>query len=353
MLHPRPLRTHPTIDQAELESVAFSQDVLRASPPSPEGQDPLSVAPQQSPVTASPLAITEEGSTSPEDIKFSPEAMEYDETIQTQWTTQPDMTIHDVNLSRMRYPLSHPFGFSQGNFYPHARNGMSYESNHNLMHTPQVVNSSYPRSYPGPNFNGLPTDNMSVSYPPAVLQIEPQNHYDTISEPGINDHLMQSRDDFEFQYGSNLNGEYQGGYNSSDSDFTRASTPNDDDMPPGAYGMNSGDEMVIDKEQPYAQLIYKALLQADNHTMILKDIYDWFLHYTDKATGSETKGWQNSIRHNLSMNGVSIVFPPPPAHCTRLLYLHFHLKLHAKAPHRRLKRSTNPATTHAKASCGV
>lgn len=61
---------------------------------------------------------------------------------------------------------------------------------------------------------------------------------------------------------------------------------------------------MVDKEQPYAQLIYQALLQADGHTMILRDIYDWFVKYTDKATASETKGWQNSIRHNLSMNGV-------------------------------------------------
>jgi hypothetical protein len=40
--------------------------------------------------------------------------------------------------------------------------------------------------------------------------------------------------------------------------------------------------------------------------MILRDIYEWFKNNTDKASASETKGWQNSIRHNLSMNGVCL-----------------------------------------------
>ena len=64
------------------------------------------------------------------------------------------------------------------------------------------------------------------------------------------------------------------------------------------------DRSPVDKEQPYAQLIYRALMAAPGRTMILRDIYDWFRVHTDKATDKETKGWQNSIRHNLSMNGV-------------------------------------------------
>ena len=57
--------------------------------------------------------------------------------------------------------------------------------------------------------------------------------------------------------------------------------------------------------EPYAQLIFRALKSAPGHRMVLKDIYEWFAHHTDKANnGSSSKGWQNSIRHNLSMNGV-------------------------------------------------
>ncbi|MCJ1267343.1 hypothetical protein MMC22_007228 [Lobaria immixta] len=55
--------------------------------------------------------------------------------------------------------------------------------------------------------------------------------------------------------------------------------------------------------EPYAQLIYRALKSAPGHAMVLKEIYEWFELNTDKAKNAASKGWQNSIRHNLSMNG--------------------------------------------------
>ncbi|MCJ1402061.1 hypothetical protein MMC11_005280 [Xylographa trunciseda] len=55
--------------------------------------------------------------------------------------------------------------------------------------------------------------------------------------------------------------------------------------------------------EPYAQLIYRALKSVPDHRMVLKDIYEWFEKNTDKAKNNSSKGWQNSIRHNLSMNG--------------------------------------------------
>ena len=60
-------------------------------------------------------------------------------------------------------------------------------------------------------------------------------------------------------------------------------------------------------EPPYAKLIYRALMDAPNHQMVLKDIYDWIARNTDKARDPAFKGWQNSVRHNLSMNGVRFV----------------------------------------------
>ncbi|RMD40348.1 hypothetical protein DV735_g4778, partial [Chaetothyriales sp. CBS 134920] len=54
--------------------------------------------------------------------------------------------------------------------------------------------------------------------------------------------------------------------------------------------------------KPYARLIYEALLEAPGHRMMLRDIYDWFEKNTTKPRESGTNGWQNSIRHNLSMN---------------------------------------------------
>lgn len=61
--------------------------------------------------------------------------------------------------------------------------------------------------------------------------------------------------------------------------------------------------------EPYAQLIYRALRDAPGYGMVLKDIYDWFEKNTDKAKNPLSKGWQNSIRHNLSMNGVRSQLP--------------------------------------------
>jgi hypothetical protein len=57
-------------------------------------------------------------------------------------------------------------------------------------------------------------------------------------------------------------------------------------------------------DAPYAQLLYSAFLCHPRHAMTLQEIYEWFRENTKKGEDGK-KGWQNSIRHNLSMNGVS------------------------------------------------
>jgi hypothetical protein len=64
-----------------------------------------------------------------------------------------------------------------------------------------------------------------------------------------------------------------------------------------------GEEPAAD--EPYAKLIYRALMSAPNHSMVLQEIYQWFRENTVKGS-SDTKGWMNSIRHNLSMNAVRL-----------------------------------------------
>ena len=59
-----------------------------------------------------------------------------------------------------------------------------------------------------------------------------------------------------------------------------------------------------DGNPPYAKLIYQALMDAPEHKLVLRDIYAWIAQNTDKAKNPMNKGWQNSVRHNLSMNGV-------------------------------------------------
>ena len=61
------------------------------------------------------------------------------------------------------------------------------------------------------------------------------------------------------------------------------------------------------KEEPYAKRIYRCLINAPGHTMVLRDIYEWFIMNTEKGKEPEASGWKNSIRHNLSMNKVGLV----------------------------------------------
>ena len=65
---------------------------------------------------------------------------------------------------------------------------------------------------------------------------------------------------------------------------------------------------VQDDEIPYAQLIYKALMSVPSKTMILSEIYRYFRENIPRFAKTRTKGWQNSIRHNLSMNGVRFFY---------------------------------------------
>jgi hypothetical protein len=224
-----------------------------------------------------------------------------------QWSTQPFSLVNRSVQNNSDYHMHVPFAPSAGDFYNYAQNSLSYNSNNSdLAYASQYLSPSCPRTCHGLDHTGLANDvGMSESYPPAAYQIEPQRHHNLtpLSDPGMNDHLMQMRNDYDQHYGAHMKLLDASGYSSPYSDMTRASTPNDDvsRYPNEHVGQ---DDNTIDKEQPYAQLIYQALLQADGHTMILRDIYDWFIKYTDKAAASETKGWQNSIRHNLSMNGV-------------------------------------------------
>lgn len=146
---------------------------------------------------------------------------------------------------------------------------------------------------------GLPPScprSLVTSLPPSLYQMGPQQPYEGIDlSQSPNHNLMQLDTEYE-DYPRPISEDmtaYSTPYNS-----TRSSTPNE------GSPLLPRDEGVFDKDRPYAQLIFDALKQAPNHTMILRDIYDWFRKNTDKALDKDTKGWQNSIRHNLSMNGV-------------------------------------------------
>jgi hypothetical protein len=100
--------------------------------------------------------------------------------------------------------------------------------------------------------------------------------------------------------------EYSGGH--AEDDLTSPMSASDADNGVQADGSKA-------QHEPYAQLIYKALMSRPSHIMKLQEIYQWFEENTDKS--EKNPGWKNSIRHNLSMNAVSpnILLSREPSSC--------------------------------------
>ncbi|KKK24313.1 hypothetical protein ARAM_007305 [Aspergillus rambellii] len=70
-------------------------------------------------------------------------------------------------------------------------------------------------------------------------------------------------------------------------------------QPPHSESSTAND---ANADPPYSQLIYEALRTAPGKKLPLQGIYGWFEKNTAKGKDGNSKGWQNSIRHNLSMN---------------------------------------------------
>lgn len=83
-------------------------------------------------------------------------------------------------------------------------------------------------------------------------------------------------------------------------------TPQSLHTPFGTPNNVESDHDTVSPSEPYAQLIFRALKSVPGYRMVLKEIYEWFEKNTNKARNNNAKGWQNSIRHNLSMNHVGL-----------------------------------------------
>jgi len=86
--------------------------------------------------------------------------------------------------------------------------------------------------------------------------------------------------------------------------------------PPSSFPADQSEDNS--KQPPYAIIIYDALMSVPDKRMVLADIYNYF-RWRMPARAARDGGWKNSIRHNLSMNGVGWPFTSsfPPYVCVR------------------------------------
>ncbi|KXS95762.1 hypothetical protein AC578_1723 [Pseudocercospora eumusae] len=88
--------------------------------------------------------------------------------------------------------------------------------------------------------------------------------------------------------------------------------PRHHDMPADDLFFDEGEDGGESADPCYAQLLYKCLKEAPNYTLSLRELYEWVAHHSQKAKDPKNRGWQNSVRHNLSMNAAFIRVQPGP-----------------------------------------
>ena len=298
MPHPPSPHSPPYAEIPEsLGTLSTSKDDLGAPVPL-YTPTPLLSSPRPS-VSASTMAISFPD-IAPSTLKGAqPTAFEeLDESSAVQWGTHSNALMN--SMTHDDAGLNFPMQFNPGAAVAYGYDRTAFNDNYNLAYQTGLP-SSCPRSLNGGySLTGLQHHGLNMSsYPATMYQIGPQQPYEGMDlSQSPNNNLMQLESEYE-EYPLRPIPEDSTPYNTPyDSDVSRASTP----ATPRAFQ----DDEPVDGDQPYAQLIFKALLQAPNNTMILRDIYDWFRIHTAKAADKDTKGWQNSIRHNLSMNGVSL-----------------------------------------------
>ncbi|KAF2656992.1 hypothetical protein K491DRAFT_351273 [Lophiostoma macrostomum CBS 122681] len=235
------------------------------------------------------------------------------------WPTAYDSPDPRLNPDVGGYPVSAHFPQQPAVVFDQMNaNGLPYASNHQLIYPSLDPDTSCPRSYNnGLGLSGpMGSMNMLDSYPPSAYVLDPPSTHDASDsqEQGASSQLAQLNSDYDQQYGIRVKNEDEQKYafHVKPEDYScynspRVSTPDPRCGTPHpdvhyTTPRHYNEEGTVDKDQPYAQLIYQALMEKSDKTMVLKDIYDWFTQNTDKCD-KETKGWQNSIRHNLSMNG--------------------------------------------------
>ena len=175
-----------------------------------------------------------------------------------------------------------------------------------------------PRSYPH-DYNMTPPDTFyasstSEAYPPLSYLMDPEKHRSYVGLPSPRTVKHETFDQGDREATARATPVQAGDFDVALSPGSYVSTGVAGELLGSEMDAASGegqdfagtheDETDAEENEPYAKLIHRALMSAPGHRMVLKEIYDWFALHTDKNKNPTQKGWQNSIRHNLSMNGV-------------------------------------------------
>lgn len=271
-----------------------------------------------------PMPLIKSTATSLADSHRLPQAS-YKEVNHTQWPTFQEYPPYYQESSRYQTSQDSYNGWYESpvRFSTPAKTMTGLPWEYGLPHEPSLgySSSACPRSYPHDvcvDFDGC-ISSATDSYPPSAYHLDGQNHPSLITrhQQGLEDGLLA--EPTQIFHGVRLSNEQhqpnspapsQSSAHSIKMELYPATSPASADAFEGnECATTNGDDTDGDasiSSEPYAQLIFKALLSAPEHKMVLKDIYEWFEKNTDKAKHNSSKGWQNSIRHNLSMNGVCL-----------------------------------------------
>lgn len=152
---------------------------------------------------------------------------------------------------------------------------------------PLQQQQEYPMKYENGDFT-YPSNALGIQMPPTSNPIYQPGalHYDQAF-------MSQESPAYGDEYHQDMGGMW---------DRQKQSLPPHDDP----FGDDDDDAEPEDSTDPcYAQLLHRCLKEAPGHTMALKELYDWVALHSQKAKDQKNRGWQNSVRHNLSMNAVS------------------------------------------------
>ena len=188
-----------------------------------------------------------------------------------------------------------------------------------LLSAPSSSNVSHAMSPPNSTTQPLPmwpaTSAPHMPYVPNSRRAGPwtaeqtqRAPYGNLAHDGLRIQIPQPPQHFNIHHGPPLPQMYhQGSPHGSMNQFTN-------EIPWGSFGQQlfpddtawNDDEDEVDAADPcYAQLLWTCLRETPDHTMTLKELYEWIAHHSQKAKDPKNRGWQNSVRHNLSMNAVS------------------------------------------------